>query len=99
MKQRGKMPAGAAEELAIQALSYIAGDEERLERFLAITGVGVDQIREAAGEPGFLAGVLAYLASDEQLAAAFAADSGCGPADIARAHYALGGEPWEREIP
>ena len=37
MKQRGKMPAGAAEELAIQALSYIAGDEERLERFLIRT--------------------------------------------------------------
>jgi Protein of unknown function (DUF3572) len=99
MKTPRSMPTEAAEALAIQALSYIAGEPERLERFLAITGVGVDQIREAAGEPGFLAGVLAYLASDEQLAAAFTADAGCGPADIARAHNALGGEPWEREIP
>jgi uncharacterized protein DUF3572 len=89
----------AAEGLAIQALSYLAGDQERLERFLAITGVGVDQIRDAAGEPGFLAGVLEYLASDEQTAAAFSAEAGCGPSDIARAHHALGGEPWEREIP
>lgn len=99
MKQPRTMPPEAAEALAIQALTYLAGDEERLERFLAITGVGVDQIRDAASEPGFLAGVLEYLASDEQLAAAFTAESQCGVSDIARAHHALGGEPWEREIP
>jgi hypothetical protein len=93
------MPAEAAEGLAIQALSYIAGEPERLDRFLSVTGIGPDQIRAAAGEPGFLAGVLAYLASDETLATAFTAEVGCGPADIARAHFALGGEPWEREIP
>jgi hypothetical protein len=93
------MPAEVAEGLAIQALSYIAGDPERLERFVSITGVEPDQIRAAAGEPGFLAGVLAYLASDEQLAGAFTAEAAIGPADIARAHHALGGEPWEREIP
>ena len=99
MKSPRTMPPEAAEGLAIQALTYLAGDPERLERFMAMTGVGGDQIREAAGEPGFLAGVLAYLASDEQLAAAFTTDAGCGVADIARAHHALGGEPWEREIP
>jgi hypothetical protein len=93
------MPTEAAEGLAIQALTYIAGDPERLERFLSVTGIGPEQIRLAAGEPGFLAGVLAYLASDEQSAAAFTAETGCGPTDIARAHNALGGEPWEREIP
>src|SRR5690349_23505511 len=45
-----------------------------LDRFLAVTGIGPDQIRAAAGEPGFLAGVLAYLASDETLATAFTAE-------------------------
>ena len=93
------MPAEAAEGLAIQALSYLAADPERLDRFLSVTGLGPDQIRAAAGEPGFLAGVLAYIASDETLASEFTADARCGPADITRAHIALGGEPWEREIP
>ncbi len=99
MKGRGPITAEAAEGLAIQALSFIAGDGERLGRFLAMTGIGPAEIRAAAREPGFLAGVLGYLAGDERLAAAFAAEIGCEPADIAKAYVALGGEPWEREIP
>jgi hypothetical protein len=99
MKPRFGMPPEAAEQLAIQALTYIAGDPERLGRFLSVTGIGPDEIRSAAAEPGFLAGVLAYLASDEKLATAFVTETACAPGDIARAHIALGGEPWEREIP
>jgi hypothetical protein len=99
MKARGPMTQEAAEGIAIQALSFIAGDGERLGGFLAATGIGPTEIRAASRQPGFLAGVLAYLASDERLAAAFALDAGCQPADIAKAHVALGGEPWEREIP
>jgi Protein of unknown function (DUF3572) len=89
----------AAEGLAIQALSFIAGDGERLGRFLAATGIGPAEIRAASGEPGFLAGVLAYLASDDRLIADFAAETGLDPAAIRRAYAALGGEPWERESP
>jgi hypothetical protein len=89
----------AAEGLAIQALTFIAGDGERLGRFLAVTGLGPAEIRTAAGEPGFLAGVLEYLAADDRLIAAFAAETGSEPADVGRAHAALGGVPWEREVP
>lgn len=99
MKARGPITREAAEELAIQALTFIAQDVERLGRFLAVTGIGPAEIRAASAEPGFLAGVLEYLAADDRLAAAFAAESGLDPADLARAHVALGGEPWEREVP
>src|SRR3990172_8093495 len=99
MKARGAMTREAAEGIAIQALSFIAGDGERLGSFLAATGIGPAEIRAASRQPGFLTGVLEYLASDERLTAAFAAEAGCKPADIAKAHAALGGEPWEREIP
>ena len=99
MKARGAMTPEAAEGIAIQALSFIAGDGERLGRFLAVTGIGPGEIRAASREPGFLAGVLEYLAADEPLAAAFATEAQCRPDDIAKAHVALGGEPWEREIP
>ena len=88
----------AAEGLAIQALTFIAGDGERLGRFLAITGIGPAQIRAAAQEPGFLIGVLDYLAGDERLLAAFAAEAGIDPGDVGKALAALGGH-WEREIP
>ena len=99
MKTRGAMTPEAAEGLAIQALTFIAADGERLGRFLAISGIGPTEIRAAAREPRFLAGVLEYLTSDERLAAAFVTEAACDPADLAKAHVTLGGEPWEREIP
>lgn len=88
-----------AEGLAIQALTFIAGDGERLGRFLAVTGIGPTQIRTAAHEPGFLAGVLDYVASDDRLLAAFAGEIGLDPADIDRGRLTLGGSLWEREVP
>ena len=98
MKPGPSLTQEAAEGLAIQALTFIAGDDERLGRFLATTGIGPAQIRAAAQEPGFLIGVLDYLAGDERLLSAFAAETGVNPADIGKAIAALGGH-WEREIP
>jgi hypothetical protein len=98
MKPGPSLTQEAAEGLAIQALTFIAGDGERLGRFLATTGIGPAQIRAAAQEPGFLIGVLGYLAGDERLLSAFAAKTGVNPADIGKAIAALG-DHWEREIP
>ena len=98
MKLGPSLTQEAAEALAIQALTFIAGDGERLGRFLAVTGIGPAQIRAAAQEPGFLVGVLEYLAGDERLLSAFAAETGRDPADVGNALAALGGH-WEREIP
>ena len=53
--------------MAIQALSFIAADPERLGRFLAATGIGPGDIRAAAREPLFLAGVLDHITGDETL--------------------------------
>jgi hypothetical protein len=88
----------AAESVAIAALAYIAGEPEQLGRFLAITGIGPDQIRQAAREPRFLAGVLEHVMGDERLLMAFAEQSGIEPATIGKAQEALGGR-WEREVP
>jgi hypothetical protein len=98
MKLGPPLTQDAAEALAIQALTFIASDSERLGRFLAITGIGPAQIRAAAQEPGFLIGVLEHLAGDERLLSAFAAETGLDPAAIGKALAALGGH-WEREIP
>jgi hypothetical protein len=99
MKGRGPITPEAAEGLAIQALTFIAADGERLGRFLALTGIGPTEIRAAAREPRFLAGILGYLASDERLAAAFSVETGCASEDLRKACSALGGESWEREVP
>jgi hypothetical protein len=99
MRPRPPLTREQAEGLAIQALTFIAGDGERLGRFLAVTGIGPAEIRVAAREPGFLAGVLDYMASDDRLIAGFADETGLDPADIDNGRAALTGKPWERELP
>ena len=99
MKGRSANAREAAEAIAVQALSYIAQDGERLGRFLSLTGIGPGEIRSAAHEPGFLAGVLDYLAGDERLLTEFAKDTGHDPTTVGAARLAFGSSSWEREIP
>ncbi len=48
-------------------------------------------IREAAGEPGFLAGVLEFYMMDEALLLAFCENAGIRPTMMAAARYAIAG--------
>jgi len=84
--------------LAIQVLAFIAEETERLDGFLALTGLERESIREAAREPGFLVGVLEHMLGNESLLIAFSQSAGIDPAEIARAFSALGGK-WERDLP
>jgi len=87
--RRESLAVEAAEVLAIQALGFIAQDDERLGRFLALTGIGPAEIREAARERHFLAGVLDYVIGDEDLLVAFAGHAGVEPPTIRIARRAL----------
>ena len=98
-KSDSKERQAAAESLAVAALSFLAAEPERLARFLAVTGLAPQSIREAAGEPHFLAGVLDHIAGDERLLLAFASESELDPNDVIRAHDMLSGRHWEREVP
>jgi hypothetical protein len=89
----------AAENLAIQALTYLAAEPEKLDAFLASAGIDAGAIRAAAREPGFLAGVLDHLAANERLLIGFAEEVGCDPSLVMRARATLSGEPWERDVP
>jgi Protein of unknown function (DUF3572) len=98
MKRPSSAAREAAEILAIQALSFIAEEPERLNGFLNATGLTLDRLRESANEPDFLAGVLEHMLADESLLLAFAESATIDPADVSRARTALGGN-WERDIP
>jgi Protein of unknown function (DUF3572) len=87
-----------AESVAASALGFIASDEERLGRFVAVTGVDPGEIRTAARSPGFLAGVLQHVMDDDRLAAAFAEHADLTPERLMRAAAALGSH-WERDTP
>jgi hypothetical protein len=88
----------AAEMLAIQVLGFIAAEPERLDAFLAATGLTLERLRESATEPDFLGGVLEHMLADESLLLAFADSAAVDPAAVARARNALGGN-WERDLP
>lgn len=51
--------------LAARSLGYLASDPELLARFLALSGIEATEIRQAAREPGFLAGVLGFFLAHE----------------------------------
>ncbi len=84
-------PPDSSQEIAITALTFLASDGERLEKFLSLTGLGPDNLRAAAADTGFLASVIGYLAADEPLLLAFASDAGLKPDDVVRAFHNLGG--------
>jgi len=79
----------SAQALAIRALSFIASDQDLLARFLAITGIEAASIREAAREPGFLAGVLQFIAAHEPTVLRFCEETATPPGSISAALRAL----------
>lgn len=99
MLKPGPMTRQSAEALAIEALSFLAADAGRIGRFLALSGIGPDQLRAASREPGFLAGILDHIAADEQLMMLFADHAERHPQDVRRAQAVLSGRQWERDIP
>jgi hypothetical protein len=99
MVNRAKVDPTDAETMAIQALGFIAADPERLGYFLAATGIGPADIRAAARDRSFLAGVLDHLADNESVMLDFARENGIEPASIVHARHILSGPPVERDIP
>jgi hypothetical protein len=92
-------PREVAEIVAVQALSFIAGDPERLGLFLAESGIGPETLRTAAADPRFLASVLDFIMRDDVTVKAFAEVSQLHPTNIAAAHQALNDPQWERDVP
>ena len=93
MARRPEMMRDSAESLAIQALSFLAEDPERLSRFLAFTGIEAQSLRDAAREPNFLLGVLDHLAGDERLLTEFATQREIAPEVVTAARDLLAGAP------
>lgn len=99
MKKSVQNPREAAEIVAIQALSFVAGDAERLGAFLAESGIGPDTLRKSAADPRFLASVLDFVLRDDATVEAFAKASELHPTNIAAAREVLGDPKWERDLP
>lgn len=80
-----------AEALALQGLTFLAGDADRLTRFLTSTGIDPGDLSEWDANPGVQGAVLDHLLSDESLLLVFAAEAGVGPEDVWPAQAVLAG--------
>jgi len=98
MTKRAHNTRQVAEIVAVQALSFVAGEPERLGLFLAETGLGPETLRSAAADPQFLASVLDFVLRDDATVKAFAAASELDPTTIAAARQALEELPPERDV-
>lgn len=63
--------AQAAETLALQALSWLAAQDDLLNVFMGATGAGLDDLRQRAGDPEFLGSVLDFVMMDDAWVVSF----------------------------
>ena len=68
----------AAQVLALQALGWIASEDDVFPLFLTATGANLGELRARATDPEFLAAVLDFLLQDEGWVVAFC-DAGGHP--------------------
>jgi hypothetical protein len=80
-----------AETLALQALTWLLGQEELLPVFLGSTGASGESLAAGAGDPVFLASVLDFLLMDDAWVIACADGIGCPYPALATARAALPG--------
>ena len=66
----------AAQTLALQALGWIASEDELFPLFLTATGATLSDLRQKAVDPEFLAAVLDFLMQDDRWVVAFCDASG-----------------------
>lgn len=78
-----------AELIGIAGLSYLAAEPERLGRFLAVTGLGPENVRMAARDPAFLPSLLDYLLANESDLVAFAEEMKIDPKKVGAARDLL----------
>lgn len=85
MRLKTKLTVEDAEIIGLKALAFLAEDEARFAKFLALTGLDPAELRSRAGETATLRAVLEYLASDESLLLVFAAGASLPPEHIGTA--------------
>lgn len=83
----------AAETIAIQALGWLASNDELLPVFLGSTGASVDDLKTQAADPAFLGSLLDFLCMDDAWVVAFCDSAGLDYMAPMQARQALpGGE-------
>jgi hypothetical protein len=78
-RRPARLDRDGAVAIAAQAIAFLATDEDRLGRFLVLTGLSPAELKAGLGQPAFLGAVLDHLLGDEALLLAFAESAGLAP--------------------
>ncbi len=95
MKRKLDHTAAGDERLAVDVLGWLAGDEERLTRFVVESGLDPATLRESARDPGFLTAVLDHVMGDEPRLLACAQALAVKPEKIAAVWQRLQPPPFD----
>ena len=75
--------------MALAALGWLLGEEDRAQRLLALTGLTPDDLRSGLGDPAVLGAVLDFLCGHEPDLVAAADALGVSPGELAGAREGL----------
>ena len=75
--------------LALAALAATLGDPRRAQRFLDLTGLGTEELRQKAADPELLTALIGFLEAHEPDLVDVAERIGAAPADLVEARRAL----------
>jgi hypothetical protein len=75
--------------LALAALAATLGDDRRARRFLDLTGIGTDELRDGATDPVLLAALIAFLEAHEPDLISVSQEIGVDPASLSAARRRL----------
>ncbi len=75
--------------VVLQALAATLAEPRRAERFLALTGLDADQLREQIGDPGMLGALIGFLENHEPDLIAVAEAIGSTPEALVAAGRSL----------
>jgi hypothetical protein len=77
--------------IALSALAATLVDDRRAQRFLALTGIGTDELRRRANDPSLLSAVIRFLEAHEPDLIDVAKAVGVEPAALSKARRELEG--------
>ena len=79
----------------LKLIGFIASDETRCERFSALTGFTLQDLKNGARKPDFQGFVLEYALQDEALILEFASAENIDPQTLVAARHALPGATYD----
>ena len=76
-------------EIIVQLIVFLAQNEARFERFVSLTGLGIEDIRQRHTEPVFQALILDYALQDQSLVLEFTASQELRPDALLKLRHSL----------